>query len=86
MYTREIFNDSITAFLVFGIVRFILPNYILGKKWTWTQLFVTSLFYAIALVMRKKIIKQLNKNTDKEFHRLGNVKSSNVLKFANKNL
>ena len=58
---KELFYDTIVAFIVFAIFRYMLPNYILDKEVTlWTG-FVLSSCYALCAFVRsytKKIYKE----------------------------
>lgn len=44
--------DTIVAFFTFGLVRYALPNYILGKEITLRAGLVLSFFYALCAMIR----------------------------------
>lgn len=46
------FYDSLVAFITFGIVRYTLPNLVLGKDISLWSGLVLSFFYALSVVIR----------------------------------
>lgn len=54
-------NDFIYNVIIFGLIRYSMPNYILSKNIKLDKLIVTSLCYALAVYVTKLKNKTINK-------------------------
>jgi hypothetical protein len=56
MSELEIIKMWFIGFIVFALIRYALPNYILGKTIDLKVLFITSSCYGFALLIRKYLM------------------------------
>jgi len=55
-------NDFIYNMLIFGLIRYSIPNFVLSKNIRLDKLIVTSLCYALAVYVTKMKNKKLKEN------------------------
>lgn len=63
---NELYFDTIVAFITFGSLRYLLPNYILNRPLSIWAGFVLSFCYALCAYVRKYMNKLYKEKFDKK--------------------